>query len=72
MKKAINIRMDESLLNDLDSYATASSVMPIKLAYKFLNDLDLAYIILQSNGELIISENISEFTKNLTLNYTRK
>lgn len=71
--KFISITLISHMNNsDLDAYATASSVMPIKLAYKFLNDLDLAYIILQSNGELIISENISEFTKNLTLNYTRK
>ena len=50
---------------DLDAYATAVSVMPVKLAYEFLNTHALAYIIMQSDGELRVSENISEFVKNL-------
>ncbi|WP_321778429.1 FAD:protein FMN transferase [Sulfurimonas sp.] len=45
----------------LDAYATASSVMPIKKAYEFLDSLELAYIILQSNGDLKISSNISDY-----------
>ncbi|MBC8236857.1 MAG: FAD:protein FMN transferase [Helicobacteraceae bacterium] len=50
---------------DLDAYATAVSVMPVKSAYEFLNTHALAYIIIQSDGELRVSENISEFVKNL-------
>ena len=50
---------------DLDAYATAVSVMPVKSAYEFLNTHALAYIIMQSDGELRVSENISEFVKNL-------
>ena len=50
---------------DLDAYATAVSVMPVKLAYSFLAKQELAYIIMQNDGELRVSENISEFVKNL-------
>ena len=58
--------------SDLDAYATASSVMPTKKAYKFLESLGVAYIVLESGGELVVSDNISEYTKNLVINYTMK
>ncbi len=58
--------------SDLDAYATASSVMPIQKAFKFLDSFDLAYIILKSDGKLCISENISKFTNNLVFNDTPK
>lgn len=53
--------------SDLDAYATASSVMPVDKAYKFLKELGVGYIVLQSDKNLIISDNIQEYTKNLTL-----
>jgi len=49
----------------LDAYATASSVMTKKKAYEFLDSLDVGYIVLESDGVLKISSNISKFTKNL-------
>ena len=39
--------------SDLDAYATASSVMPVKAAYKFLDALGVAYIVLQSDKSLV-------------------
>ena len=45
--------------SDIDAYTTAASVMPKELAYKFLDSLDLAYVILESDRKLVISENIS-------------
>lgn len=69
----ISITLISQLPNsDIDAYATAASVMPIDKAYKFLDSLDLAYIILQSDKQLIISENISQFSKNLLVHYTKK
>lgn len=58
--------------SDLDAFATAASVMPIKKAYEFLDSLDLAYIILESNMELKVSPNIFKLTKNLLINNTPK
>lgn len=57
---------------DLDAYATATSVMPIKEAYEFLKSLGVAYIVLQSDKKLVISENISKYTKNLIVHDTLK
>jgi len=37
---------------DLDAYATASSVMPVAEAYRFLDSVGVAYIVLESNGVL--------------------
>ncbi len=58
--------------SNLDAYATAASVMPIKKAYKFLNNFELAYVVLQSDGELIFSKNFSQYTRNLLSNYAVK
>ncbi len=58
--------------SDLDAYATAASVMPTKKAYNFLDSLDLAYIILQSDMELVVSQNIFKFADNLLINNTPK
>ncbi len=56
----ISITLISTLQNsDIDAYATAASVMPKELAYKFLDSLDLAYVILGSDRKLVISENIS-------------
>ena len=52
---------------DLDAYATAVSVMPIKEAYKFLSSIDVAYIVLNTKKELTISRNISKYTEQLLL-----
>lgn len=57
---------------DLDAYATAASVMPMKKAYSFLDSLGVAYIILQSDGRLEVSRNIKMYTQNLLINYTPK
>lgn len=51
--------------SDLDAYATAASVMPLQKAYDFLDKTGVAYIILQSDKELVISDNISKYVKNL-------
>ena len=58
--------------SDLDAYATASSVMPTNKAYRFLESLGVGYIVLESEGELVVSDNLSEYTKNLVINYTVK
>ena len=57
---------------DLDAYATAASVMPLNKAYKFLDSLDLAYIVLQNSGVLIFSKNINYYTKNLLIHNAKK
>jgi FAD:protein FMN transferase len=56
----------------LDAYATASSVMPLKKAYEFLDSLELAYIVLQSDSKMKISSNIHEYTNSLVINDTVK
>ena len=58
--------------SDLDAYATAVSVMPVKEAYRFLDSLGVSYIILGSDKKLVISKNISKYTKNLIERYTAK
>jgi thiamine biosynthesis lipoprotein len=55
--------------SDLDAYATAVSVMPKEQAYQFLDSMHLAYIILQSDKQLVISKNIDAFIKNLRTSY---
>lgn len=50
---------------DLDAYTTAASVMPLEKAYSFLDGLGVGYIVLQSSGELRISQNIGKYVKNL-------
>jgi len=69
----ISITLISDISNsDLDAYSTASSVMPAPKAFKFLKSLNLAYIILKSDGNLYISKNIFEFTKDLVFEYTQK
>ena len=71
--KFVSITLIGSLSSaDLDAYATASSVMPMKKSYKFLESLGIGYIVLQSNNKLVISDNISMYTKNLVVNDTVK
>jgi len=47
--------------SDLDAYATAASVMPSELAFKFLNSLELAYVVLLNDKTLVMSKNINLF-----------
>ncbi len=58
--------------SDLDAYATAASVMPMKKAYEFLDSMDVAYIVLQSDKELRVSDNLSKYTNNLIIHNTMK
>jgi len=46
---------------DLDAFTTAVSVMPMEKAYAFLKRKNLAYIIVQSNNKIILSDNLDEF-----------
>jgi thiamine biosynthesis lipoprotein len=56
----ISITLISTLPNsDIDAYATAASVMPKELAYEFLDSLDVAYVVLESDRKLVVSENIS-------------
>lgn len=58
----ISITLISKLPNsDLDAFATASSVMPQKMAFEFLDSLPLAYVVLLKNKELVVSENIDLF-----------
>ncbi len=69
--KFVSITLIGTMLSsDLDAYATAVSVMPIKKAYDFLKSLPLAYLIMQSDGVLKVSDNINNYTKNLHVNDT--
>ncbi|PHS56218.1 MAG: thiamine biosynthesis protein ApbE [Sulfurimonas sp.] len=45
--------------SDLDAYATAASVMPIQTAYKFLEAIDVAYIVVLSDGLIKKAGNLS-------------
>ena len=49
----------------LDAYTTAVSVMPKNQAYKFLKNRDIAYVILQADKKLVVSDNISKYVKKL-------
>lgn len=51
--------------SDLDAYATAISVMPKKKAYSFLKRLPVAYILLETEGKLQVSDNLKHFVKNI-------
>lgn len=71
--KFISITLISELSSsDLDAYATTVSVMPMKKAYQFLKKLGVGYIILQSDKELVISENIAKYIKELVVNDTVK
>ena len=56
----------------LDAYATAASVMPPKDAYKFLDSINIGYIVLQSDKKLKTSSNIYRYVDDLVINYTVK
>lgn len=53
--------------SDLDAFTTAVSVMPKEKAYSFLHKMPVAYVILQSDGRLVVSTNIDEFVENFKL-----
>ena len=57
---------------DLDAYTTAVSVMPKRKAYEFLQSLHVAYIILDAQNNLTVSENINDYVDDLFINYTFK
>lgn len=72
-QKFISITLISSKPNsDLDAYATAASVMPMKKAYEFLQSMDVAYIVMQSDKEIKYSTNLSEYTNSLVLHDTSK
>lgn len=50
----------------LDAYATAASVMALKKAYAFLDSIDVGYIIVHSDKEIVVSKNIAKYIKNLS------
>ncbi|MFT7004747.1 MAG: thiamine biosynthesis lipoprotein [Sulfurimonas sp.] len=67
--KFVSITLIGSLSSSfLDAYATASSVMPVRKAYEFLDSLEVAYIVLQSDAKMKISSNISKYTSDLFMN----
>ncbi len=47
--------------SDLDAYATAASVMPIEQAIRFLNNLELAYVIITTQKERLQSAQLSTY-----------
>ena len=53
--------------SDLDAYTTAASVMPIEKAYEFLDSLPIGYIVLESNRDLVVSEDINDYVENIIL-----
>lgn len=55
----------------LDAYATAASVMPLHVAYEFLDRIGVGYIIVRSDKEVIISKDIAKYIKNLS-NFSKK
>ena len=52
--------------SSLDAYATAASVMPLHVAYKFLNSIGVGYIIVRSDKEIVVSKDITRYIKNLS------
>ena len=71
--KFVSITLVSNLPNsDLDAYATAASIMPIDKAYVFLNSKELAYIVMQSDKEIVVSSNINFYIKDLIINYAVK
>jgi len=51
--------------SDLDAYATAASVMPRETAYKFLESLKLAFVVVETDKSVVVSKNIKEYVKEL-------
>jgi FAD:protein FMN transferase len=65
-EKFASITLVSKLPNsDLDAYATAASVMPMKKAYAFLDSLDLAYVVVQTDKSVVVSENIEAYVEEL-------
>ena len=65
-KSFASITLISELSNsDIDAYATAASVMPKELSYAFLDSLALAYIIIESDGKRVVSENIDAYVSDL-------
>ncbi|MEA3370071.1 MAG: FAD:protein FMN transferase, partial [Campylobacterota bacterium] len=53
--------------SDLDAYATAASVMPKQKAYRFLDSLGVAYIVIQNDNEFLFSDNLYYYVKDLLI-----
>ena len=67
-KNFVSITLISKISNsDLDAFATTASVMPVEKAYEFLNVHELAYIIVQSDKNIHLSDNISNYVKNLVM-----
>jgi len=65
-KKFASITLVSELSNsDLDAYATAASVMPREKAYEFLESLDLAFVVVETDKKVVVSKNIKEYVKEL-------
>ncbi len=47
--------------SDIDAYATAASVMPVTKALRFLEMLDVAYLLVSTDGERYKSSNFEQF-----------
>ena len=52
--------------SDIDAYATAASVMPVKEAIRFLETLDVAYLLVTSSGERHRSDNLEQYVSRFT------
>jgi len=58
--KFVSITLVSKLASsDLDAYATAASVMPLNKAYEFLDSIEVAYIVVQSDGIIKKGGNLS-------------
>ncbi len=53
--------------SDLDAYATAVSVMPKRKAFSFLDSLEVGYIVLDNQKDLVVSENIELYVNDLLI-----
>ena len=51
--------------SDIDAYATAASVMPLEKAIAFLDALAVGYVVITTEGDQYISENLGAFVKQL-------
>jgi thiamine biosynthesis lipoprotein len=52
--------------SDIDAYATAASVMPLEKAIRFLETLDVGYILITVAGERFVSETNPKYITDLT------
>ncbi len=55
---------------DIDAYATAASVMPLKKAISFLDNLELGYVLVTTSGKEYVSDKLDTFVK--TWRFTKR